>query len=135
MGITVVLIENPLKEEIARMENRRESLEPIVFQEGGCLPELKEELIDVNDKLRAMYMYRDLYNKKSVFERIKDLKFKNPNRYIQMCREMVAEIKGIDFDKNSGLFRVRIQRKKERIYIGSFDTPNEAVNALEMWVK
>ena len=93
-------------------------------------------LIDLNrDKLSAAIRYESIFQKKSAFDKyIKHLKTTNREKYIQKCKQLANGITGVTFDKRDLRFVVRLTRNNQRIYVGAFDTPEEALDVLQMYM-
>lgn len=85
----------------------------------------------LRDRLNAAVRYRNFFDKKTAYEKIKHLKHKNIVKYIQKCSEITKDLKGIYFDKDRLLFRVQVTRGGKRIYLGQFDTPDDALEILK----
>lgn len=94
---------------------------------------VKQRLNEIRDKIRCIETYKEILSKRDEFDNFKYLKWKKPKQYTKRCKELVKDIKGIDIDK-AGLFRVRITDQGKRKYIGSFDTPQDAIEVLDMYM-
>lgn len=86
------------------------------------------------DKLNAAERYKLFFDKRSEWEKIKHLKTMKPSTYIQKCIAITKALKGVDFVRDKLEFRVRVMRNGKRVQIGTFDTPDDALEVLQMYM-
>jgi len=85
-------------------------------------------------KLKCLTLYEKILETKHEYREVLLLKHKKPNQYIERCQEMIKDIKGIDFNKKTGLFRVRVTENGKRKQIGEFDTPQDAIEIIQCYL-
>lgn len=95
--------------------------------------DLKLKKRDLEEELEFLEKYKALWDSRDEFDKIKHLKWKEPNTYIEKCMAIVKPIKGVNFEKNTGLFRVRITKNGERKDVGRVDTPQDAIDILKLY--
>jgi len=88
----------------------------------------------LNDKLRCAELYSVMSSRKGEYDKFKYLKWKNPEEYLLKCREYIANIKGIDFVAKTKRFRVRVSRNGSVKNLGEFDTPQDAIQILALYM-
>lgn len=127
-----LIIEKPIEEIIAGLESDVRMLEKAydLYPEEG----LQESINQSKDKLRCAKMYQTILSKRTEYEKFKYLQWKNVEQYIKRCRELVKEIKGVDFDRGSMLFRIRTQIDGKQKYLGAVESPDHATEILQMYV-
>lgn len=128
-----LLIERPIDETIDKLNKDREALERVYMskQDETSFNSLRA----INDKIRCANIYKKIVESRDDFEKIKHLKWKDPNKYIEKCKELVKDVKGINFMKREGLFVVRVQRNGKREYLGAFQSPQDAIEVLNLYIK
>lgn len=97
-------------------------------------PEYFNKLRLNEDKLKTAIKYKKLYDKKSEYSKIAYLKHIDVDKYKKKCREFAKKLKGVWFDPQRLLFRVQITRKGERIYLGYYNTPDDALEVLQNYI-
>ena len=93
-----------------------------------------EKLLSVREKLEAAKKYQRIRERKTDYQKIAYLKELKPNKYINECVEICRKLKGVTFIKKSQLFRVTLYRNGKRKYIGQFDTPDDAMEILKLYM-
>lgn len=123
-----LIIDKPIEDIISGLQADKAMLE----QAYDISPEdsVESSLEIVADRLRCAEMYKRMYDKKSEYEKFKYLQWKKPKEYIKRCKEIVRDIKGIDFDTRAMGFRVRVRRNGKQEYFGTYDTPQDATEIL-----
>ena len=89
---------------------------------------------EYRDKLQTAIRYKKIFDRKTEYQKIKHLRFKNLNAYKDRCSDITKKMPGVYFDKDRFLFRVQITRKGVRKYLGEFDTPDDALEILQGYI-
>lgn len=92
----------------------------------------KQEVLE--QKLNLLNKYNELVESRGAYEKIKHLKFAKPKVYAQKCKEICKSIKGVCFRENTGTFCVRLTINGKRKYLGEVDTPQDALDIIEMYL-
>lgn len=127
-----VVIEGSVKNTKKQLESDKRLMEK-VFKDTGK-EEYKSKGILIAGKLKALKKHESLQSKRSAFEKICMLKYSNPALYVKKCKDLCKGISGTSFDDKRGTFVVRPSINKKRIYIGSFDHLDDAIEAEEMYM-
>ena len=127
-----LIIDRPIEDIISALKADQEIIER-AYQMNPT-DSLEHSMAANADNLRCAEMYKRMYDKRDEYDKFAYLKWKNPKQYIQKCRELIADISGIDYDKKANGFRVRVRRNGVQKYIGTFDTPKDATEVLAMYM-
>lgn len=125
-----LLITDSIENTIEMLRSDQKLCETVYQQTGNEVHKAKAQ--DYGDKLNTALRYQKFFNRKSDYEKIKHLKEKKPNSYIAKCVAIAKGLKGIYFDKKRQLFVVQIRKAGKTIYLGSFDTPDDALEILAL---
>lgn len=126
-----LIIEEPIEKIIENLTN-----DIMVLEQSYSIKTSEALLITINkakDKLRCVKVYQDLVSKRSDYEQFKHLRWKSVEGYITRCRALVKEIKGVDFDRGSMLFRIRIRVDGKQKYLGAVENLDHATEILETY--
>jgi hypothetical protein len=124
--MAILILTESLEETIQTLEWKKGVLEDV--------PDKQDQFKDVCSKLETALRYQEFYEKKSYYEKILHLKVKNVKAYIRECKQICAQMKGVDFVPKKLEFRVRISRGGKRVQLGMFETFDDALSILRMYV-
>jgi len=124
-----LLITESIENTIKSLSSDKEMCEKVYKQTGNEVYRIKAK--DYADKLDAALRYARLEEKRTSYQRIRHLKFKNLPLYISKCSQICKGLPGVYFDEKRLLFRVQITRGGKRMYLGQFDTPDDALEILK----
>lgn len=127
-----LVITESIEETIDFLQANKQIEERLFQETGNELHKAKAE--DFKNRLDAAKRYKRVYDRKTEYQKIKHLQQLNPQQYIEKCVEITKGMKGVWFDKDRLLFRVQIQRNGNRIYLGYFDTPDDAMEILKRYI-
>ena len=127
-----LIITDSIEETIKSLRANKEIEERRFKETGNDLHRSKAE--DYKGKLNTAIRYKKIFDRKTDYEKIKHLKTLNPPLYAESCAVISKAMKGVWFDKDRLLFRVQIQRNGQRIYLGQFDTPDDALEILQRYI-
>ncbi len=127
-----LIITESIEETINSLQNDKHLCETVYKQTGDKVYEAKAKYYA--DKLQAAIRYHKFFERKSTYEKIKHLRYRNLPLYITKCTQICKGLKGVYFDKERLLFRVQITRLGKRIYLGQYDTPDDALEVLKQYI-
>lgn len=127
-----LIITESIEDTINALQNDKQLCETVYKQTGDKVYEAKAK--NYADKLQTAIRYQKFYDRKSTYEKIKHLRYKNLSLYITKCTQICKGLKGVYFDKERLLFRVQITRLGKRIYLGQYDTPDDALEVLKQYI-
>jgi len=127
-----LFIERPVKQVRSGLLRDKKILERVLSERKDSASEVA--LRSICEKIKCVDTYQKIIEKRGGFEKIKHLRVKNPKKYLKECRLLVKDIRGIDMDSKSLLFRVRLVRNGKQTHLGSLDTLNDALEILELYV-
>lgn len=127
-----LIITESIENTIHSLKSDLRLCERVYKETGNELYKAKAEMY--SDKLNAAKRYIKIVERKSSFEMIKNFRTTNPELFISKCSEICKDIKGVYFDKERMLFRVQITRLGKRIYLGQFDSPDDALEILKNYI-
>jgi hypothetical protein len=124
-----LIITESIENTIHSLRSDRDLCKKVFKQTGDHKYEAKAK--DYDDKLQAAIRYQKIEERRTEYQRIKHLRHRNLGMYIHHCTKICKGMKGVYFDKDRLLFRVQITRRGKRIYLGQFDTPDDALEILK----
>lgn len=91
---------------------------------------------ELTEELKKLYkMYLEVCEKRTIFQKIVPLRFKNLALYLEKCRELTQGVKFISFRKDKQLFEVRMYSGGKRRNLGSYKSFDDACEAIQEWFK
>jgi hypothetical protein len=127
-----LIITESIEETIHSLQSDKHLCEKVFKDTGDKVYEAKAKYYA--DKLQAALRYQRLFERKSTYQKIKHLRHRNLPQYVDKCSQITKGLKGVYFDKDRLLFRVQITRLGKRMYLGQFDTPDDALEVLKQYI-